>query len=126
MRSNSMGAPPQRRNSRAKNPARPERAASSSAWVWLPAHHCDAGTVARTAETCCPQPAHVVFWQTLQVVARHISQILSSRSPYTPRGIVHILGGVCWSAKGGARPEEETSPQERARPQRVAPGVTAS
>lgn len=88
----------QRPKRRAKNPPPLlALAASFSAWVCLPLHHCPDGTWALTWEMCWPQPAHVVFSHTLQRTGRHMVCLLPVLPLRQPRGLVHgknTLGGI--------------------------------
>ena len=43
-----------------------------SSALCLPSHHCEAGTIARTASMCWPQPAHVVLPHTLHFTGLHM------------------------------------------------------
>ena len=51
-----------------------------SSALCLPSHHCEAGTLARTASMCWPQPAHVVFPHTLHFTGLHMLFSLISRT----------------------------------------------
>ena len=51
-----------------------------SSALCLPSHHCEAGTIARTASMCWPQPAHVVLPHTLHFTGLHMLFSLVSRT----------------------------------------------
>src|SRR5699024_7290210 len=72
---------------RAKRPGRRALAAATSSAVWVPLHHFPAGTVRRTAWTCWPHPAQVVFSQTRHVVGRHMVFSNSPSPSLIPSGV---------------------------------------